>query len=107
MPDMYALYAGEGSFLWQCLKLFGDEGGHLVWEAVNGWFDTLPLAATIDQSIFCVHGGMIKCVCLMCVPYVYALYVCLMCMPYVHALCVCLMCMPYVYALCACFMCMP
>lgn len=41
-----------------CCALFGDETGETVWEAVNSVFDTLPLAAVIDNSIFCVHGGI-------------------------------------------------
>src|SRR6056300_485836 len=40
--------------------------------------------------------------CLICMPYMYALYVCLICMPYMHALYVCLICMPYMYALYVC-----
>mmetsp|Transcript_40641 Transcript_40641/g.128150 ORF Transcript_40641/g.128150 Transcript_40641/m.128150 type:complete len:616 (-) Transcript_40641:113-1960(-) len=53
----------EGSFLKQCIKIFGEVDGHLVWESVNNFFDTLPLAATIDSSIFCVHGGIPKSLC--------------------------------------------
>ena len=48
----------RGSFLWQCQNRFGDEVGANVWEAVNDAFDRLPLAATIDDSVFCVHGGI-------------------------------------------------
>jgi diadenosine tetraphosphatase ApaH/serine/threonine PP2A family protein phosphatase len=29
-----------------------------VWEACNQIFDRLPLAAVIDQDVFCVHGGI-------------------------------------------------
>lgn len=29
-----------------------------MWEAVNQVFDRLPLAAVIDNDIFCVHGGL-------------------------------------------------
>jgi hypothetical protein len=38
------------------LATFGESEGVAVWEAVNGYFDTLPLAASIDGTVFCVHG---------------------------------------------------
>jgi hypothetical protein len=40
----------EGSFLSQCLSLFGESDGYAVWEAVNNFFDTLALASTIDSE---------------------------------------------------------
>lgn len=48
----------ERSFLWQCRNRFGDDLGYRLWEACNAVFDRLPLAAVIDQDIFCVHGGI-------------------------------------------------
>ena len=37
----------------------GREGvGQFLWEKVNKVFDYMPLAAVIDSSIFCVHGGI-------------------------------------------------
>ena len=48
----------KGSFLWQCQARFGEDVGHQVWEIVNQAFDRMPLAATIDESVFCVHGGI-------------------------------------------------
>jgi hypothetical protein len=53
----------EGSFLWQCRDVFGESKGDVLWEFVNKFFDTLPLAAQIDHSIFCVHGGIPKELC--------------------------------------------
>lgn len=53
----------QGSFLSQCMQTFGDHDGHIVWEAVNTFFDTLPLAATIDNTIFAVHGGIPRELC--------------------------------------------
>ena len=44
-------------FLSQCRQRFGRYGD-MIWEKVNQVFDCLPFAATIDQSIFCVHGGI-------------------------------------------------
>jgi len=49
---------GERSFIWQCRTRFGDDLGYKLWENVNAVFDRLPLAAVIDQDIFCVHGGI-------------------------------------------------
>ena len=34
-----------------------------MWECINNFFDTLPLAATIDKTIFCVHGGIPRALC--------------------------------------------
>lgn len=48
----------ERSFIWQCRNRFGDDLGYRLWEACNAVFDRLPLAAVIDQDIFCVHGGI-------------------------------------------------
>ena len=53
----------EGSFLNQCLVIFGENDGYAVWEAINNFFDTLPLAASIDKTIFCVHGGIPRELC--------------------------------------------
>ncbi|GAX25353.1 hypothetical protein FisN_5Lh447 [Fistulifera solaris] len=49
---------GERAFIWQCRQRFGDDIGYRIWEACNQVFDRLPLAAVIDQDIFCVHGGI-------------------------------------------------
>jgi len=54
---------GDGSFLAQCIAVFGESDGYAVWEAVNNFFDTLPLAAAIDDTIFAVHGGVPKALC--------------------------------------------
>ncbi|EKX38584.1 hypothetical protein GUITHDRAFT_77129 [Guillardia theta CCMP2712] len=53
----------EGSFLHQCLRIFGDADGRTVWESVNCFFDTLPLAARVANRVFCVHGGIPKELC--------------------------------------------
>mmetsp|Transcript_29615 Transcript_29615/g.62388 ORF Transcript_29615/g.62388 Transcript_29615/m.62388 type:complete len:655 (+) Transcript_29615:376-2340(+) len=49
---------GARSFIYQCRERFGDELGYKVWEMTNSTFDRMPLAAVIDQDIFCVHGGI-------------------------------------------------
>ncbi|KAF6209058.1 hypothetical protein GE061_014801 [Apolygus lucorum] len=49
----------EFSFHTECLAKF-ERGGVDVWNAVNDVFDRLPLAALIDNQIFCCHGGIPK-----------------------------------------------
>ena len=49
---------GERSFIWQCMNRFGDHVGYKLWDMCNLVFDRLPLAAVVDQDIFCVHGGI-------------------------------------------------
>ncbi|XP_032239117.2 uncharacterized protein LOC116618970 [Nematostella vectensis] len=46
------------TFKRECHAKFGDEVGQEVWKAINSVFDVLPLAATIDDKVFCVHGGI-------------------------------------------------
>ena len=48
----------KGSFVWQCLNRFGQKMGQCVWENMNKVFDRMPLAATVDDDVFCVHGGI-------------------------------------------------
>lgn len=49
---------GERSFLYQCKERFGEDTGFNVWDELNQVFDRLPLAAVIDDEIFCIHGGI-------------------------------------------------
>jgi diadenosine tetraphosphatase ApaH/serine/threonine PP2A family protein phosphatase len=49
---------GSRSFIYQCRERFGDDLGYKIWEMTNSTFDRMPLAAVIDQDIFCVHGGI-------------------------------------------------
>eukprot|EP00668_Euglena_longa_P044149 GGOE01058750.1.p1 GENE.GGOE01058750.1~~GGOE01058750.1.p1 ORF type:complete len:641 (-),score=188.07 GGOE01058750.1:450-2312(-) len=45
-------------FLVQCTDLFGHMQGNDLWEMVNRVFDVMPIAAIVDDRIFCVHGGI-------------------------------------------------
>ncbi|XP_005096992.1 uncharacterized protein LOC101848881 isoform X2 [Aplysia californica] len=42
----------------ECLEKFGDSIGNQIWDAVNECFDVMPIAATVDDKVFCVHGGI-------------------------------------------------
>ncbi len=56
--NSWADFYGERCLLSQCNMKYGNESGMVVWEAINTVFDRLPLAAIIDEDIFCLHGGI-------------------------------------------------
>ncbi|KAK8822262.1 hypothetical protein WA577_005426 [Blastocystis sp. JDR] len=51
-------YYGNRCLLGQLKERFTENVAYMLWEETNRVFDYLPLAATIDDVIFCVHGGI-------------------------------------------------
>ena len=45
-----------GDYLLECLKKYNQST--TVWLHLNDMFDYLPLAAVIDNKLFCIHGGL-------------------------------------------------
>ena len=45
------------TFKKECMSKLGQVMGQKVWKAINKCFDVMPLAAVIDNKIFCAHGG--------------------------------------------------
>ncbi|KAL3668244.1 hypothetical protein V7S43_006339 [Phytophthora oleae] len=52
------VHYGTGCLLAQCKTRFGTSEGGVVWHQLNNAFDRLPVAAVIDNDVFCVHGGI-------------------------------------------------
>ena len=48
----------DGSFRRQCTMTYGRREGARLWERINACFGQMPLAAVIDNKIFCVHAGI-------------------------------------------------
>eukprot|EP00756_Hemistasia_phaeocysticola_P066391 Hpha_TRINITY_DN9203_c0_g1::TRINITY_DN9203_c0_g1_i1::g.28579::m.28579 len=48
---------GDFSFAKQCLDLFGAQRGEEFYQQACDCFSRLPIAAVIDDRIFCSHGG--------------------------------------------------
>ncbi|CAH1405929.1 unnamed protein product [Nezara viridula] len=46
------------TFYKECVRRCGLELGIKLWNAVNDVFDCMPLAATVDNKVFCCHGGI-------------------------------------------------
>lgn len=46
----------EHTFLQECTSKF--DAGTEIWELINDVFDRMPLAAVIDDQVFCCHGGI-------------------------------------------------
>lgn len=46
------------SYKKECLQKYGSDLGERIWQLTNELFDLLPVAATVDEKIFCCHGGL-------------------------------------------------
>ncbi|KAJ8726686.1 hypothetical protein PYW07_001384 [Mythimna separata] len=46
------------TFYSECINKYGEIEGMKIWNAINNVFDCLPLAAVIDDKVFCCHGGL-------------------------------------------------
>jgi hypothetical protein len=81
----------------QCTSIFGEEEGRLIWERTNDFFDTLPIAARIDNKViytyiyiyiytseniatFLYSACVCVCVCTLC----QLLHACVCTFVYVH-----------------------
>ncbi|XP_072937241.1 uncharacterized protein [Epargyreus clarus] len=42
----------------ECETKYGEVEGNKIWNAINQVFDVLPLAAVVDDKVFCCHGGI-------------------------------------------------
>ena len=45
------------SFQDECIAKYQQQG-RIIWDMLNEVFDRLPIAAILDDAIFCVHGGI-------------------------------------------------
>ncbi|XP_053625370.1 uncharacterized protein LOC128683592 isoform X2 [Plodia interpunctella] len=46
------------TFYNECVGKYGENEGPKIWNAINMVFDALPLAAVVDDKVFCCHGGI-------------------------------------------------
>lgn len=46
------------SFYSEVIEKFGQKLGESLWREINKAFDHMPVAAVVDDQIFCTHGGI-------------------------------------------------
>ena len=51
--DINALFG----FRLECTERLGEQQGIWAWKRLNSLFNWLPLAATIEERVLCMHGG--------------------------------------------------
>lgn len=49
---------GQLTFQQECLAKYGSNYGSQIYEMINRVFDSLPLACVLDETVFCVDGGI-------------------------------------------------
>lgn len=48
----------ENNFLVECHNKYGTKYGSKIYDLINRAFDSMPIAATVDDSILCTHSGI-------------------------------------------------
>lgn len=56
--DVNSVVISYDCFLDSCVRLYGESYGTFIKNSVQWVFNFLPFAASIDNQIFCVHGGL-------------------------------------------------
>lgn len=56
--DVNSTVISYDCFLDSCVRLYGEGYGTFIKNSVQWVFNFLPFAASIDNQIFCVHGGL-------------------------------------------------
>ena len=46
------------TFRAECVRKFGADGGQQVWQTFCAVMDCMPVAAVVDERLFCAHGGV-------------------------------------------------
>lgn len=56
--DINTVVVSYDCFQNSCVRLYGEDYGSFVKNSIQWVFNFLPFAASIDNQIFCVHGGL-------------------------------------------------
>lgn len=56
--DINSVVVSYDCFQNSCVRLYGEDYGTFIKNSIQWVFNFLPFAASIDNQIFCVHGGL-------------------------------------------------